>query len=160
MSTYHMRREDRNISDQTEILKIIKNAKFSTIGMAKENEPYLVTLSHGYDEKNNVLYFHCANEGKKIDFIKNNSIVCATIIENNGYVDGKCEQHYSSLLIFGKMFIIENIEEKKNGLNVILHHLESEPESILKRNIPNDESYHKIIILKLKIERITGKKGK
>ena len=40
MITYHMRREDRNISDQTEILKFIKNAKFSTIGMAKENGPY------------------------------------------------------------------------------------------------------------------------
>jgi len=38
-----------------------------------DNEPYLVSLSNGYDEAINCLYFHCADEGKKAAYLKANS---------------------------------------------------------------------------------------
>ncbi|GAH11801.1 unnamed protein product, partial [marine sediment metagenome] len=31
-------------------LEIMKNGKFSTISMCRNDEPYIVTLSYGFDE--------------------------------------------------------------------------------------------------------------
>jgi nitroimidazol reductase NimA-like FMN-containing flavoprotein (pyridoxamine 5'-phosphate oxidase superfamily) len=55
-----------------------------------DEEPYVVTLSYGYEEKSNTIYSHCASEGQKIGYIKRNPYVCATIIEDKGYVEGDC----------------------------------------------------------------------
>ena len=159
MGEYHIRRKDREISDNKEILKILKNGKYAIIAMAMGNDPYIVTLSYGYDEASNSLYFHCANIGKKMDYINANPRVCATIIEDKGYVQEKCEHHFSSLIISGNMHLVKEIEEKEKGLRILMNHLEQNPKPIYERNIKGPDSYQKVTILRLQIERITGKKG-
>ncbi|MHA2393727.1 MAG: pyridoxamine 5'-phosphate oxidase family protein, partial [Promethearchaeota archaeon] len=111
MTKYHMRRVEKEISDKENLIKIVKSRKYTTISLCKENEPYLVTLSYGYDESKNALYFHCSKEGQKIDFIKANPNVCGTVIEDNGYEDG-CGQAYRSVVFRGEMTIVEDIKEK------------------------------------------------
>jgi uncharacterized protein len=69
---YHVRRSDRAIADQEQMVAIIENCRYATIALSKGNEPYLVTLSYGYDKTENALYFHCGKEGQKIDFLKSN----------------------------------------------------------------------------------------
>jgi len=64
-----MRRKEKEITDKEEMINILENAEYITIAMSRNNEPYLVTLSHGYDRNQNCIYFHCAKEGKKIDFL-------------------------------------------------------------------------------------------
>ena len=46
MTRYHMRRKEKEITDNKEILDIIKKGKFTSISMCKENEPYIITLSY------------------------------------------------------------------------------------------------------------------
>jgi len=46
-----MRRKEKAIDDKQEIIDILKTARFVTIAMCKDNEPYLVTLSHGFDSE-------------------------------------------------------------------------------------------------------------
>ena len=72
MSGYHLRRKDREIQEQEEIVRILKNGKYAIIALAKKNDPYIVTLSYGYDEELNALYFHCAKRGKKLEYITEN----------------------------------------------------------------------------------------
>ena len=55
------------------------------------------------------------------------------------------------------MSIVHDLDEKKHGLNILLEHLEGEPDPIKKRNVPDDKSYKKVAILKLKITEMTGK---
>ena len=55
--------------------------------------------------------------------------------------------------------IVEELEEKKHGLKVLLEHQEKEPEPIRKRTLPDDGSYGKLGVLKIDIENITGKQG-
>ena len=62
-----IRRKEKAITDLAVMDDIIRSSQFITIAMSDENEPYLVTLSHGYDAKNKCIYFHCAKEGKKLD---------------------------------------------------------------------------------------------
>jgi nitroimidazol reductase NimA-like FMN-containing flavoprotein (pyridoxamine 5'-phosphate oxidase superfamily) len=46
----------------------------------------IVTLSYGYDSEKKTLYFHSAKKGLNWDFINSNKRVCATVIEDGGYI--------------------------------------------------------------------------
>jgi nitroimidazol reductase NimA-like FMN-containing flavoprotein (pyridoxamine 5'-phosphate oxidase superfamily) len=159
MGKYHMRRKELQITDENELNEILTQGKYIIISMCRDNEPYIVTLSYGYDKRKNVLYFHTALKGLKIDFINSNANVCGTIIDDRGYIMGECNHKYRSIVINGKISFVENLEEKKYGMEVILDHLEDNPSVIKERSLKNDEMYNSIAILRLDIEDITGKKG-
>ena len=87
-----MRRKEKAIEHIEEMNHILQTAKHITIAMCEDNIPYLVTLSHGYDPEEHIIYFHCASEGKKIDILKKNSVVWGQALIDEGYVQG---QNYS-----------------------------------------------------------------
>ena len=62
MKKYHLRRADKEISDPALLRKILKTAQYVTIAMSVEDQLYLVSLSHGFDEEQNCIFFHCASE--------------------------------------------------------------------------------------------------
>lgn len=160
MNKYHMRRQDRQINDSSELNEILSNGKYAVISMCKENQPYIVTLSYGYDNLNNALYFHTGLNGQKIDFLKHNPKVCATVIDDRGYIEKECGHEYRSIVLYGKMSFVESIDEKMNGMNIILNHLEEIPDIIKERSLKNEKVYNNIEILKLNIEEMSGKKGR
>ena len=82
MSKYHLRKKEREITERTQVLEILKEGKFATIALCRENAPYVVTLNYGYAAVQNCLYFHSALEGLKLDFIRENPNVCATVSED------------------------------------------------------------------------------
>jgi nitroimidazol reductase NimA-like FMN-containing flavoprotein (pyridoxamine 5'-phosphate oxidase superfamily) len=127
--------------------------------MCRENEPYIATLNYGYDKEGNALYFHCALEGLKLDFIRRNPSVCATVIEDRGYKMGECDHVYRSVVLRGKIHVVEDLQEKKHALDVMVNHLEDEPEKIKQRSLKSDEVYRQVGILRLDIEEIIGKQG-
>jgi uncharacterized protein len=154
-----MRRKEKEIKNNSIFVEIIKSGKYTTISMCRENEPYLVTLNYGFDTLKNSLYFHCANEGTKLDFIKENSNVCATIIEDRGYKMNECNHAYRSVILRGKMKIVKDILEKEHGFDVLLHHLEENPEILKKKLFKANEPYERTSILRMDIESIQGKEG-
>ena len=157
MSKFHPRRVDREIADPGEHKRILKAGTYVIIAMADANEPYVVTLNYGYDEPNARLYFHCALKGLKLDILAKNPEVCATVIEDHGYRVGQCEHAFSSLILRGKMRLVTDLADRKHGLDVLLRHLEPDPDPIRARNIKDDASYDKVGILRLDIETISGK---
>lgn len=159
MAKYHMNKVDREITDKEELLRILKGGKYAVIAMCRQNEPYIVTLSYGYDEEKNELFFHSGKKGLKLDFIRENPVVYATIIEDRGYEHDKCSHHYASVVIWGNMSILEELEEKKHAMEIMLHHLEENPAPIKERNLRNDAVYNNFTLLKLEISELTGKQG-
>jgi len=159
MTKYHMRKMDREITDQDELAGILRNGKYAVISMCRNNEPYIVTLSYGYDEGKNSLYFHSAKTGLKFDFIKENPRVCATVIDDGGYLKGECEHKYASLVFWGDMHEVLDLEEKKHALTRMIEHLEEVPEPVKLRLLKNDSVYEGVGILRLDIKELTGKKG-
>ena len=159
MLKYHMNKKEREITDQRVLIEMIRQGKSTTIAMCRGTEPYLVTLSYGYDESRNALYFHCTLQGLKIDFIKHNPDVCATVIEDGGYKMGECSQAYRSAVFWGKIHVVEDLKEKKHGIDVLLNHLEDEPDEVKERSLKSDEAYEEVGILRLDITEMTGKQG-
>jgi len=154
-----MRRVEKEISEENDITTILKGGKYTVISLCKKGEAYLVTLSYGYDESKNVLYFHCAKEGQKIDYIKFNPNVCGTIIEDNGYEDG-CGQAYRSVVFRGKMNIVEDLQEKKYGFDILINQLENDPQAVKLKFLKEDKTYEETGMLRLDIREISGKEEK
>ena len=154
-----MRRKEKAITDNKIIEELIKKGRYITISMSKNDVPYIATLSYGYDNAQNALYFHCANEGQKIDYIKFNPNICGTIIEDNGYSEG-CTQEYRSLIVRGTIEIVDNIQEKKHAFDILLSHLEKDSNVMKEKYFKDEEEYDKTGILRLDITEITGKEEK
>lgn len=152
-----MQKKEREILDKIILSEIMKNGKFSTISMCRNDEPYIVTLSYGFDEINNCLYFHSAQKGLKLEYLKENQKVCGTILEDLGYIKSDCSHKYRSIVFWGDMTIVENLDEKKHAFDILLNQLEDNPSKVKKRFFKSEESYKNTCILKLDINLITGK---
>jgi len=152
-----MRRKEKEITDPAAIDSILRAAKWATLALNRGNEPYAVALSMGYDPDSKALYFHCAMEGQKIDFIRSNPNACACIVEDLGYRQGDCSHAYRSVVVRGRATIVEDVGQKRRALEVLIGHLEQDPQSAKKKHIPPDDVIAKVGIIRLSIEEMTAK---
>jgi nitroimidazol reductase NimA-like FMN-containing flavoprotein (pyridoxamine 5'-phosphate oxidase superfamily) len=152
-----MQKKEREIRNKVRIDEILKKGNFVTISLCRNKEPYIVTLSYGFDEEQGALYFHSANLGLKLDILNENSSVCGTIIEDLGYSHGACSHKYRSVVFWGKMTIVKDLEEKKHGFDVLLYHLEENPSKLKKRFFNSENTYINTCVMRLDIKKITGK---
>ncbi len=159
MHPYHMTKKEREIKDPQMMKSILNKGKYIVLALCRNNEPYLVTLSYGYDEVSNTLYFHAGNKGLKLDFLRQNPAVCGTIIEDLGYKKDECAHAYRSLVLWGKITSVDDLQEKKQGMEVLFHHLEEDPTPIRERTLNNNAAYNAVTVLKMEIDHMTGKQG-
>lgn len=160
MPRYHMHKKEREITAPEILEEILRRGKFAVMALCRDNEPYVLTMSYGYDPAARALYFHTAPQGRKWHFLETNSAVCATVIEDGGYIMGECAHSFRSVVLYGKISRVAGLEEKKNGMEVMLRHLEDEPETVRRKSLPDDRAYDRAAILKLSIEEMTGKAGR
>lgn len=121
-----MRKSDREIVNFKEILDVIEKCDTMRLGMNGGDYPYVVPLSFGYDtdgERGLVLYFHCATEGKKLEYIEKDNRVCAEFDLLNKYVDrgSSVTADYESVICFGRAYECTD-GEKVTGLKRLLAH--------------------------------------
>ncbi|MFW9957444.1 MAG: pyridoxamine 5'-phosphate oxidase family protein [Candidatus Odinarchaeota archaeon] len=154
-----IRRKEKSIESEEEMFAVIEKAKYVTIAMCQDNEPYLVTLSHGLDRNKRCIYFHCAQEGKKIDILRVNNTVWGQAINDGGYIDGSCDHLFVTTQFKGTVTFIKNIKEKEQALRVMIHHLEQHPEKVIAAQITL-KSLKRVNIGRIDIHFLSGKKSK
>jgi nitroimidazol reductase NimA-like FMN-containing flavoprotein (pyridoxamine 5'-phosphate oxidase superfamily) len=154
-----IRRKEKAIQDEHEMHSILRETKYVTIAMCSDNEPYLVTLSHGYDSQNNCIYFHCAQEGKKIDILRENGIVWGQALVDHGYANGNCDHLYVSVHFKGHVTFITDQEEKKKALTVMVNQLEPDPLPVIDEQF-TAKSLKRVNIGRIDIDYMSGKKAK
>lgn len=116
MQTYHMQKAERELNHTGELNEILRKGRYASIALSRDDEPYVVTLSYGYDAEGACLFFHTALKGLKNEFIAVNPRACATIVEDLGYRPGKCTHAYRSVVLWGKMTRVDDLAEKKHGV--------------------------------------------
>jgi nitroimidazol reductase NimA-like FMN-containing flavoprotein (pyridoxamine 5'-phosphate oxidase superfamily) len=157
---YHMRRSEREITERTVHEEILRKGKFATLALCRNDEPYVVTLSYGYENASQSLYFHCAMDGLKTEFVMENPNVCATIIQDHGYIQNECRHAYRSVVIRGKVEILKKEDDKRKAIDVMLNHLEETPEIMRSKLLDKGEQFKEVQIWRLVIEDISGKQGR
>jgi nitroimidazol reductase NimA-like FMN-containing flavoprotein (pyridoxamine 5'-phosphate oxidase superfamily) len=153
--SFHVRRKNREITDSDTLKQVLKSTKYVTVALCMDNEPYLVSLSHGYDETRNCLYFHCADEGKKLVYLKANSKVWGQAVQDYGVTD-ECDYAYTSVHFSGKISLINDLSEKQHAMEVIVRQLSADPEAKLTKIKP--EKLAKTTMGRIDIGYMTGKK--
>jgi len=155
---HEIRRKDKAITDQNEMKKILQQTKYITIAMCRNNEPYLITLSHGYDPGKNIIYFHCASVGKKIDILKANNIIWGQALIDKGYVKDKCDHLWTTVMFRGSVSFIFDGDKKRHALDIMIRQLEQNPERVIKKQI-TEKSIKRVTIGRIDIDYMSGKKA-
>jgi hypothetical protein len=158
MERYHLRRSDKALEDKAELVRILKSQKHVTLALCEDNQPYLVTMNHGYDEAEHCLYFHCAPVGKKIDLLRANPQVWGQALEDGGYLDGECDHAYRTVQFQGRAEFVEDSAEKGRALALMIEQLETSPEPVMARNLV-PEKIAGVCILRVRLGEMTGKAG-
>ena len=153
-----MRRADRKVTDQTEIEAIIKKADVCRIALVDGEIPYIVTLNFGYRTPA-VLFFHCANTGRKLDIIEKNNTTCFQMDIDHDLIIAKkaCGfgMNFKSIVGYGKMYKVTDNQEKIEGLNYIMKQYSD------RSDFSYEEKMLEVTtILKLEIDEIIGKQKK
>lgn len=120
--TQGLTRREREVTEISEILKILDKSKIVHIGLVDGDEPYVVPMNYGYTYENEklTLYLHGATEGKKLNLMRINpkvffSVEC-DIEPFSGQVACQYGTSYSSIMGKGIAEILEKPEEKMAGL--------------------------------------------
>ena len=121
-----MTKREFQITDESQIRSILDTAKVLRLGLAVDNEPYVVPMNYGYTMEDGrlVLYLHSAVRGKKLDMIRANSRVFFELDCDVTPFEGKvaCQYGltYSSIMGRGTARIIEDVEEKMQAMSILM----------------------------------------
>lgn len=121
-----MTRREQQITDINEIVKILDKSKVVHLGMVDGDEPYVVPMNYGYimEDGKPVIYLHGARRGRKLDLIRANPKVfyemCCDIVPFEGDVACNYGITYASVMGRGVAEIVEDVEEKKLALSVLM----------------------------------------
>ena len=121
-----MTKRERQITDEALIRKILDTAKVLHLGLSVNDEPYVVPMNYGYtmEEGRLVLYLHSAMQGKKLDMIRVNPKVFFELDCDRMPFEGDkpCQYGlvYSSVMGRGTARIVEDVEEKKLAMTVLM----------------------------------------
>ena len=124
-----MRRTDRQVNDFSEICAILDSCQVMRIGLCDGQRPYVVPVNFGYEVRQGQiwLYFHCANQGRKLDILKRNPSVCFEMdCEHDLVLDPTpcaCGYRFASVIGEGTAEILTAHQEKAHGLSVLMTHL-------------------------------------
>ncbi|NLE02179.1 MAG: pyridoxamine 5'-phosphate oxidase family protein [Fibrobacter sp.] len=152
-----MRRSDREITSNIQIKEILDKADVCRIAFGNPR-PYIVAMNFGYIWTDNLtIYFHCANEGKKIDLLEQNSEICFQLDTNHQLIthESACTwgMKYASITGYGHLSKVTDPAEKTLGLNSIMKHYGFAGEPLY-----NEKVFTITTVLKLNVTEISCKR--
>jgi nitroimidazol reductase NimA-like FMN-containing flavoprotein (pyridoxamine 5'-phosphate oxidase superfamily) len=152
-----MRRSDKEITDPGIIAKIIGCCHVCRLGLARDNIPYIVPLSFGYDGA--ALYVHTAKTGKKIECFEANPTVCLEFesgVTLKPHEDDPCSWSFSyqSVIGYGVIRELTDPAEMISALQLIMKQYSEQEWSFTR------ESIAALRVWKISIKSLSGKQSK
>ena len=154
-----MRRSDRQVSDKTEIIKIIEKCDVCRLGLSDNNIPYVVPMNFGYlyDDGKLTLYFHGASQGRKHDIIANNPVACFEMDCSHKLIEAdnawQYTMEYESVIGSGEIHYCTDKSEKTNALAYLMKQYAGD-----KNFTFPDHVLDTVTVFKLEVVEFTGKR--
>lgn len=153
-----MRRSDREVTDYSRILEIIKDCDCCRLGFVDNGRAYIVPLNFGYNDNDSrlTLYFHSAREGRKLDLVR--AIPYASFEMDTAHKLVEAEKAcgytflFSSVMGGGRIELVEDYDSKLHALRQIMKHCAGDREYEFDRDI-----VERTAILKLVVDELTAK---
>ena len=125
-----MRRSDREITDFSEIVRIMEQCDVCRLAM-HDDYPYILPLNFGMAVKGTqvTLYFHGANKGKKYDLLARDSRVGFEMDRGHRLAleeeTGNCTMAFESVMGHGTIELVPE-GEKYSALKILMRHYHAE----------------------------------
>lgn len=152
-----MSQNEKFITEPETINALIRRCNVCRLGLARENEPYIVPVCFGFDGQS--LYIHTRNTGRKIEFFESNPQVCFELEEQVRVIsdpDKPCAWSiaYISVIGNGKIRELFTADEKIDGLNQIMIHYSGQAWVMPRQNLDS------VRVWAVDIESMIGKKNR
>lgn len=149
-----MRRFKQQIPEE-ECIDVLKTELRGVLSVTGDDGyPYGMPLDHWYSEADGKLYFHGAREGHKLDAIMHNDKVSYCVMDKGFRKDGDWALNIRSVIIFGRMKVVED-EEKKREICTNICRRFTDDEEYLQKELKN--AFPRVCCLELTPEHMTGK---
>ena len=121
------------IESKLEMEKILSAERLGYLGLSMEGKTYVVPLNYVYVDGR--IIFHCAKNGIKLEYIRENPKVCFTVARQFGKIvkhpqGAICHTDSDSVICYGIARIIDDIEERQQILNEFNHFLQKDAADI------------------------------
>ncbi|MCD4735169.1 MAG: pyridoxamine 5'-phosphate oxidase family protein [Bacteroidales bacterium] len=148
--------KNRQITLKSAIEEIIKKCDVCYVGMVEKNAmPYVLPFNFGYSD--GVIFLHSGQTGKKINILKNNNSVCISFSTDHqlGWqtenVACSYSMKYRSALVYGKVYFIEEKEEKIQALNIIMAQYSN------RKFKYNDPAVSNVLVMRVEADKMEGR---
>jgi len=150
-----MRRCDREIQDFSKIEAFLKECRTCRLAIMDEEEPYIVPLNFGYEDK--TVYLHGAKVGKKLDLIQKSPRVCLEWDREDSLITDSEEpcrwgMKYISVIAWGNAELLQEEDEKITGLNVLMKQFSKKPNWEYNPTIVKNTA-----VIKIVMDKVSGK---
>lgn len=150
-----IRRGDRAVAER-EARDILQTGQYGVLStVSADGQPYGVPVSYTYQK--DVIYFHCAPEGHKLENLRGNNKVSFCVVGKTQVLPDKFATKYESVIVFGKASEVSVDEKHKGFLTFVEKYSPDFMEEGLKYIA---DMGGKARVYKIAIESITGKSRK
>mgnify|MGYP002684248701 FL=1 len=150
-----MRRKDKEVTSREWMMEVLEKGIWMELAMSgKDGWPYVVPLNYGFGK--DFIIVHGAREGKKIDLLRENDKVAFNVAIDTEVIrdendPSEFSMKYRSVSGLGTAKFIEDAEEKREALKIIMEHYHGPKEPITEGMLKATA------VIKISITEITGK---
>ena len=153
-----MRRSDREITNKRAIEEFVAEEQILRIAFYDDGDIYIVPVNYGYLYENDKysFYFHGAKAGRKYELSKSKPVVGFEIdgkyklLENGMACDYSAS--FQSVIGTGRLQLVDDIEEKKMGLNILMKQITQRLEWTY-----DDKMLEAVAVFKIDVHKISCK---
>jgi len=160
--SFHRQWVDHEINDSQLLKQILFKATHLTIAVTDGVEPCAVPINHLYDAEENVVCFHCAKIGKKMEILRKNPHVWCLAVIDKGLVAGICQNLYASVMFSSEVTFLDDNDEKLSILRKQIQMIGGDIDGSLKRlNViaEKGETLKKTAVGHISMGVMTGKRS-
>jgi uncharacterized protein len=146
----------RAISEKQELVDVIQHCQYCHLSMVDaEGNPYVIPMNFGF--KDDVVYLHGAQHGKKIEILKKHPAVCINFTTDhllryqNEQVACSWSMKYRSVLCYGQAEFIMEPEDKIAAFHIVMAQY---TKGEFKFNPP---SIREVCVWKVKVAKFEGR---
>lgn len=146
----------KTVSSHKEILEIIGKCQWCHLAMTDDHgEPYVIPMNFGF--RDDTIYMHGAQEGKKISILKNHPRVCIhfstdhVLRYQSEEMACSWSMKYRSVLCYGTVEFILDEEVKRAALDIIMANYSD------RQFHYNPPSLREVNCWKIRVERFDGR---
>ena len=120
-----IRRKDLAVYDSAWITDFLHHAEFGVLALCENGQPVTVTRNFVYDEANHAIYLHGARQGHTYSLIQEGVVAANFNVSRAGRLlpakaASKVDTEYASVVIFGKISLVESKDEASRALRLLL----------------------------------------